>query len=245
MNLPVALRPALLLRWRRRLIGWVRARAQQGTGTIPDGLFAPNRTAQDQFYILVRRREHRGVRPFAKRVRTSQGARGGVEYGMHENYLQYETCRRTARNAGLYTADQKINTADARGTRQNPNGNRRGLECPEERDYYPYWNNKINKWADVAVLTNNLAKCDYFKQKSANVNACEQCRRHCMLRAAISHVLPDGWCEGATNTQNNVQPIDSQGCQSKGGTWRAGTPNRLDANGNRAYGVLRVAAVVE
>lgn len=60
-------------------------------------------------------------------------------YGMHENYDFYQLCQRTERNKGLYTADQQINRNDQRGTRQNPNGNRRGLECPEERDYYPWW----------------------------------------------------------------------------------------------------------
>ena len=58
---------------------------------------------------------------------------------MHESYDQYQLCQRTQRNKGLYTADQRINRNDQRGTRQNPNGNRRGLECPEERDYYPWW----------------------------------------------------------------------------------------------------------
>ena len=70
-------------------------------------------------------------------------------FGMHENYDYYSLCQRT-RDKGLYTADQLVRKVDRRGTRQNPNGNRHGFECPEERDY-PYW--APSPWIDIAVLT--------------------------------------------------------------------------------------------
>jgi hypothetical protein len=76
-------------------------------------------------------------------------------FGMHENYDYYQRCQRTERNKGLYTADQNVRREDQRGTRQNPNGNRQGLECPEERDYYPWWH--PSPWIDIAVLSNEAA----------------------------------------------------------------------------------------
>jgi len=62
-----------------------------------------------------------------------------LEYGMHEDYDYYLNCRLRQRNTGLFIADRRLNGRTAIYTRQNNNGQRRGYECPEERDYYPYW----------------------------------------------------------------------------------------------------------
>ncbi|PIK33621.1 hypothetical protein BSL78_29565 [Apostichopus japonicus] len=62
-----------------------------------------------------------------------------MEFGMHENFDYYLGCKLRQRNEGLFTADQNLKGNTARFTRQNPQGTRRGYECAEERDYYPYW----------------------------------------------------------------------------------------------------------
>jgi len=87
-------------------------------------------------------------------------------FGMHESYDFYQDCQRTERNKGLYVADQNMNRNDARATRQNNNGNRNGLECPEERDYYPYW--RPSPWRDVAIITSewSIEKNDYYQAES-------------------------------------------------------------------------------
>ena len=53
------------------------------------------------------------------------------EYGRHESYYYYQTCKHTERNKGLFTASQNLQGDSMIYTRQNPNGNRRGYECPE------------------------------------------------------------------------------------------------------------------
>ena len=121
-----------------------------------------------------------------------------TEFGMHETYGFYKACTEQQRNKGLYTADQNLNKNDARATRQNPNGNRRGLECPEERDYYPSWH--ASPWKDAAILTSSEEFCPYFQSNSQNT-------------------VDRNYCTGATGAQDNRQPIDQNGCTANGGTW--------------------------
>jgi hypothetical protein len=98
---------------------------------------------------------------------------GDADKGKHESKTSYQNCRTRYRNMRLFTADQKLNGNTARFTRQNPDGNRRGLECPEERDYHPYWHPTM--WWDIAVLTNRVENCTMYKTESENVKGRNFC----------------------------------------------------------------------
>ena len=112
-----------------------------------------------------------------------------VRFGMQENYDYYMNCKYRKRNKGLFTADQRLNGQTAKYTRQNPNGNRRGYECPEERDHYPYWH--PTPWIDLAVYTNDASRCQFYKDQSENVKG----RMFCSL--------PDAWYHHKIRTANN------------------------------------------
>jgi len=65
------------------------------------------------------------------------------------------------------------NRNTARNTRQNNNGEKHGFECPEERDYYPYWH--PTPWKDIAILVGQKSECSYFQSQSQNVLAKNYC----------------------------------------------------------------------
>ena len=129
-------------------------------------------------------------------------------FGMQENYDYYEICRRTERNKGLYTADQLVRRTDRRGTRQNPNGNRHGFECPEERDYYPWW--APSPWIDIAVLSDEAKddgtacypsttqsdcskRCQYYMSNTMNFNAKGYCDPNHSSGTAAQKTGSDAW----------------------------------------------------
>ena len=63
-----------------------------------------------------------------------------INVGRHETLQYYQDCISTKRNPYLYTGELKIPlNASRKYTRQNQHGTKYGFECPEERDYYPYW----------------------------------------------------------------------------------------------------------
>jgi len=134
----------------------------------------------------------------------ASATRYGSEYGYHENFEYYrDQCLWTERNGGLYTADQSLNGHRAMYTRQNPNGDRHGFECPEERDYYPWW--QSSPWIDVAILVSDTSWCDYYQNASQNVLGRYYCQITDGQRAA---------------TTNQVTPITQSGCFSAGGSWK-------------------------
>ncbi|RYG68249.1 hypothetical protein EON64_05600 [archaeon] len=146
-------------------------------------------------------------------------------FGMQESYDYYQLCQRTERNRGLYTADQRINRNDRRGTRQNPNGNRHGFECPEERDYYPWW--APSPWIDIAVLTDSTGdnpcyptdstcskRCQYYMQNTMNFNKKGYCD--------VSHNATGTTVNSKLNSQRwnqNRWYNNRDECETAGFTW--------------------------
>jgi len=125
-----------------------------------------------------------------------ENAANNDQRGHHESEAYYKECTQRNRNKGLFIADQSLQGNAARFTRQNANGGRSGLECPEERDYYPYW--VPAPWRDIAVLTDHPEMCDYYKQFSQNVHTTYKC----------------------VGTDAQVQQNTEATCLAAGGTWK-------------------------
>jgi len=133
------------------------------------------------------------------------------ERGRHESEEYYEYCKSRTRNEGLFTADQKLKGNNQINTRQNPNGNRSGLECPEERDYFPW--EFPTPFIDLAWKGNDV----------------EYCKKN--IAPFSQRVYPKGTCTGGgANPANSVPNNDAkaatnaQECDDLGGVWATTQP---------------------
>jgi hypothetical protein len=105
---------------------------------------------------------------------------------------------------GLFTADQNLQRnslgySSAIFTRQNPNNNRRGYECPEERDYYPYWH--PSPWKDIVIMTDRLDLCPFYQSESQNVKG-------------------KNMCFNTNNCNNCIRHNNRAACEANGGAWK-------------------------
>lgn len=131
---------------------------------------------------------------------TDHNAQSDPRFGRHETLAQFTRCMHRERNRGLFTADRVPSGSSALFTRQNFNGDQYGLECNEERDYFPYWADA--PWRDVAVITSRPSV-------------------RCPEVAAASQNVADKWdCVCPTCTAlGQVSPSSSLACASAGGVW--------------------------
>lgn len=97
-----------------------------------------------------------------------------VRFGRHESLDHYNMCLNTKRNEGLLTINQNLQGDAAQYTRQNPQGTRHAYECPEERDYYPYW--RPSPWVDALIVTADSERCAEYQAASQNVTPRGECR---------------------------------------------------------------------
>jgi len=137
-------------------------------------------------------------------------------YGLHEPYYFYNTYYARERNKGLFTADQSLKNKDkAIYTRQNAAGTRRGLEVPEERDYYPYWG--PTPWRDIAILVSDKKTLDLMKKyvKGPNYGYKYLCMNQQSQKGALKY-------------------INATECKAAGGRWTRFITNFLE----KSEGVL-------
>jgi hypothetical protein len=158
------------------------------TGGIRDGFHRErqNRACQDENNNNNNRNPPK--RENCIKTEINGSGNSAYSYGEHEPYEYYMDCYKRERNKGLFTAGQNMQdkTANRHGlgaatTRQANNGQRHGLECPEERDYYPYWH--PTPWHDIVIFSSEANKvntmgqtrCKWYQTESENIKGRHYC----------------------------------------------------------------------
>jgi len=137
--------------------------------------------------------------------------------GRHESEEYYRLCEERSQQYGLFHADQNL-AGDAQiYTRQNPAGTRRGLECPEERDYYPWWN--PSPWHDIAIITPSMDRClNHIAPNSQNVVAkCSCVNPNSAAGTAQGNQIEDWFPDEDADYID--QNLNEAACEANDGDW--------------------------
>jgi len=158
--------------------------------------------------------------------------RNGINAGdrvLQEPFEWYDKCKQRKRNKGLFTADQNVrDNRGATATRQNPNGNRRGYECPEERDHYPYWH--PSDWKDIAVLAENATMCKYYDEHNYNTQTKWECVQNFPNTQTMRHwshhnnkaaceAAGGAWTEFTNFLEKDTSKTTEAACTAAGNVW--------------------------
>ncbi|KAL9983516.1 hypothetical protein ACROYT_G005700 [Oculina patagonica] len=180
----------------------------------PEGKMATNNVFNEFEYHTIRNGQTLTTQAFANGARENAYIRH--DRGLHEPANYYQAYFRRERNKGLFTADQQLKGDLPIYTRQNPAGTRRGLEVPEERDYYPYWG--PSPWKDIAIMVSNKKTEDLMKK---HVNSPHYGYQYmCIMPSKLA-----GHANCPLNNQNVLadkcvaKHITAESCRAAGGRW--------------------------
>jgi len=146
-------------------------------------------------------------------IADTYGDNNQANEGRHESEEWYYLCEQRSQNYGLFHADQDLQGDSQKYTRQNPGGTRRGLECPEERDYYPWWN--PSPWHDIAIITPEMEYCEAHQApQSQNVVAKCTC-----VKPGVNANSGDGVADWFPEDDYVEQNLNETNCENAGGQW--------------------------
>jgi len=134
--------------------------------------------------------------------------------GRHESEEFYYFAKKRERNKGLFTADQNLKGNTQINTRQNPNGNRRGLEVPEERDYYPWW--FPSPWKAMAWIGNDVEYCKEVIEPGVAAD-----KYSCVNKNGNQPELDE------LPTDDQIAAVTKEKCEEADGIWHASKANNV------------------
>nr|XP_058959344.1 protein DD3-3-like isoform X1 [Pocillopora verrucosa] len=180
----------------------------------PQGKMATNDVNKEFEYHTIRNGQTLTTQSFSKNARENAYIRR--DRGLHEPANYYQAYYRRERNKGLFTADQKLKGDLPIYTRQNAAGTRRGLEVPEERDYYPYWG--PTPWRDIAIMVSDKKTEQLMKEY---VNSPHYGHKYlCIMPTKLAgndDCPPDN--ANVKGEKCVAKYITSEKCKAAGGTW--------------------------